>query len=51
MEKLYWGVTLTELNTLKKEASTHLLAVINRLLRLDNGDLDDLAEELFDEFA
>ena len=51
MQITYWGITKRAFVSLNREAQTNIEAVINRLLRLNNTDLEDLAEYLFEQYV
>ena len=49
METLRWGMTVSTINDLTKEAHKNPLAVINRLIRTESDILIDFAEYLIDD--
>ena len=46
-----WGVSKGTLKLLRIESLRNIEAVVNRLLRINTEEMDDLAEYLFDNYA
>ena len=46
-----WGISRETLRVLKAEAVKNIEAVVNRLLKFNTEEMDDLAEHLFDIYA